>query len=773
MVNFEVNGTDKLNNNNGTLLHYVCGKTRQESATSDTGKSAALIIDALIQHGANVNALNDKNETPLSLCFTNKRAFESIYLLDNNATVFDSTNESKLCKLVGWNLFGDYGNNKKKEEETNDYLYFFNDVLIIYCKKMHDDSRNYTEQLCLEIIDICNKNIPNFDINLQRSGTNPLRGACYYDDLHLVKVLLDRGATFATQTFNGATILIDIARVPLCAPMVQFILQYLQNKQSKDEFAKYINATDGNESVGLHSNKTALFNAVNNKAIESAKHLCAYNADILKNEALSVMFSSKNPGLLKFLFNNGAFLSKYSLKHIIVDHKNSAGFNALFLAVYHEMPDIVSMFLQMLYQNDKNIDFDSILKQEQGRGNFKATCFGHAKVLSDSSIFMFLNNICMASKQGNMNKLSSMLGGSLSLNRESALNQYWQIRYERRFCESLLVQLDNHCLQQITRSVCNALIKKLPIANDLLILSFEYCKRNTSYEHKMLEILNQSINHSLSHLNGAKAYDYLWFKKYILNSNIWYQRISNATGENNLVYDVIYQTISQQLAVQQRYLKSEIDSLKWNETQVFEQLMNFNVDRKNKDADDDDDVRQDNLECNKADYNQLVLRASNDPNYQSHKGYKSKVYLTKLLITARSLNDQFQTSMKQIIDRFKKSKYYNSGGGVGSDDKTGVYFKAGPVKTFERCVVKSQTKYQDATWPGAAKILHILRCSIVFMNCSDMIDTINNFVECVTLGKANTIKSLVPFKNGFYNIKQSEYELSDYEYRDIKTQCCH
>ena len=30
------------------------------------------------------------------------------------------------------------------------------------------------------------------------------------------------------------------------------------------------------------------------------------------------------------------------------------------------------------------------------------------------------------------------------------------------------------------------------------------------------------------------------------------------------------------------------------------------------------------------------------------------------------------------------------------------------VKTFERCLVKSQTKYQSEEWPGAAKILDIV-----------------------------------------------------------------
>ena len=79
-------------------------------------------------------------------------------------------------------------------------------------------------------------------------------------------------------------------------------------------------------------------------------------------------------------------------------------------------------------------------------------------------------------------------------------------------------------------------------------------------------------------------------------------------------------------------------------------------------------LRQDMFASNKPEFTEDELHLSNNATYDSHKEFETRVYLTKLLITAHALNDDFQASVKEWINDFSRN----------------AKFQRAPVKLLER-----------------------------------------------------------------------------------------
>ena len=54
------------------------------------------------------------------------------------------------------------------------------------------------------------------------------------------------------------------------------------------------------------------------------------------------------------------------------------------------------------------------------------------------------------------------------------------------------------------------------------------------------------------------------------------------------------------------------------------------------------------------------------------------------------------------------------------DESVGI-FAAGPTKRIERCHAKVQNDYQSETYPTAAHLLDIVRCSFTFQNLQGLL----------------------------------------------------
>ena len=139
-------------------------------------------------------------------------------------------------------------------------------------------------------------------------------------------------------------------------------------------------------------------------------------------------------------------------------------------------------------------------------------------------------------------------------------------------------------------------------------------------------------------------------------------------------------------------------------------------------------------------------------NYNILDEHNSKLYLTRCLTFSHANNSYFQEEMKKVFAKHKN----------------GVFSPA-PVKTFERCLVKSNTDYSDQDYPSAANICDFLRCSVTYSDSKAMINGLNMFINDIKQGKVKCIKKngILRIKNGFNDILQWKVP-QDANYCDVK-----
>ena len=121
-----------------------------------------------------------------------------------------------------------------------------------------------------------------------------------------------------------------------------------------------------------------------------------------------------------------------------------------------------------------------------------------------------------------------------------------------------------------------------------------------------------------------------------------------------------------------------------------------------------------------------------------------------MLTFSHSENERFQSEICRIFE----------------DEKNGTIQKA-PVKTFDRCLVKSSTDYSNESFPTGASILDLMRCSITFNDSISLLNGLNKFVSEILNKQSQCLIKLVRVKNGFKNIVNWK-SLKDAEYCYIK-----
>ena len=94
-------------------------------------------------------------------------------------------------------------------------------------------------------------------------------------------------------------------------------------------------------------------------------------------------------------------------------------------------------------------------------------------------------------------------------------------------------------------------------------------------------------------------------------------------------------------------------------------------------------------------------------------------------------------------------------------------FTWAPVKTYDRCLIKSNTDYSSHSYPTSASILDFMRCSITFKDITLLFNGLNNFVNAIKNNQFECLKKILRIKNGFTNTLNWKSYL-DSEYCDIK-----
>ena len=93
----------------------------------------------------------------------------------------------------------------------------------------------------------------------------------------------------------------------------------------------------------------------------------------------------------------------------------------------------------------------------------------------------------------------------------------------------------------------------------------------------------------------------------------------------------------------------------------------------------------------------MRINMNENDNYNVMSEHNNKLYLTMCLTFAHGNNNYYQNAMKKIFKTHEK-----------------CVFNEAPVKTYERCLIKSNTDYNDRLYPSVACIVGMF---VLFIFC--------------------------------------------------------
>ena len=223
---------------------------------------------------------------------------------------------------------------------------------------------------------------------------------------------------------------------------------------------------------------------------------------------------------------------------------------------------------------------------------------------------------------------------------------------------------------------------KMIISDEIMILCWTYYNSIDTNKNKISiskkEFLDQHLLKCVSDclsdepritnsFTSVKTRSYMYFKEYLLHSNIWYCKDNK---EDKLLFEYVNDLVDKLLKKQKDCLQNGIElheekehCEKWKELCEFKEYSNKTQ------------FRQDSIENGikpvKSIANAYVTATKIDnPSFNVLSEFNDKMYLTQCLTFANENNDYFQSEMKKLFD------------GKGK-------FQEAPVKTYDRCLVKS------------------------------------------------------------------------------------
>eukprot|EP01084_Bolivina_argentea_P179477 310134_1 len=365
------------------------------------------------------------------------------------------------------------------------------------------------------------------------------------------------------------------------------------------------------------------------------------------------------------------------------------------------------------------------------------------------------------------------------LNRNKGICKQWF-----RFYNVEMVDSDEYkSMVKMVDSLKILIKKRLPLSDDLLLLCFHFeMKKNNGNPLKcslwncLYDTLNEILRIPLNRRN------WLWFKQYIFNSLLWWQKVhrdeqeqKTNDGEQILLYHLLIEMVAKQLKAQRDYLRPYIDKLehkddtKDDDNEYWEKLKNYNQFMI---TNNPQGLRQDgciDASSNKQLLPYPILPLFNDDQltklnekvkeFNCHHHYDVHGYLSKLVLIAHSLNEKFHQTMREIfeIDPINSQNFSH-----------GVIYSAGPVKRLVRSQSKAETDYASASYPTTSKIIDFIRCCLVYDECENVLKGIDKFIDIVNCGKT-CLKKILRIKNMFLdNKKENDNKWDLHRYADIK-----
>ena len=243
----------------------------------------------------------------------------------------------------------------------------------------------------------------------------------------------------------------------------------------------------------------------------------------------------------------------------------------------------------------------------------------------------------------------------------------------------------------VMNTILSILIKlidtRMIISDELLMLCWVYYNvidnNKSRSKHIMVETeINISKDEFLKHLLNCvsdclsdksedeynyKTRNYIYFKEFLLHNNIWYCKDNK---NNKLLFEYVGDLVDKLIIKQKEYIRDSIENEEKQDNQEWNKLCNFN-----KYNNSEIQFRQDRINNGIKSFKSVkdaylaAIKISN-PQFDVLTQFNDKIYLTQCLAFANENNDYFQSEMKKL---------FNGKGAI----------KKAPVKTFDRCLVKS------------------------------------------------------------------------------------
>eukprot|EP01084_Bolivina_argentea_P070296 127804_1 len=520
--------------------------------------------------------------------------------------------------------------------------------------------------------------------------------------------------------------------------------------QIYDSIPKHL--TDDNEWGYIHQNQFG----------ELAKWLIKYKTD--KNNANKEVFNAIYQAIIQYAYwkifsdqfktktdtETINFYEKYQ-KYIDINRQSASNGNTLlhYWSYWENGTKTVHLIEWLLSQKGIN---DSIENHNLDTPSMVAKQWGH---------WIIVNKLTFASMGNKMREKSDEQ--IAKLNRNHGIIKQWFRFYN---CDN--IESDEYkSMVKMVESLKTLIKNRLPISDEMLLLVFHFEMKqnnNNPLECSLWKCLCNTLNEILRIPLNRR--NWLWFKQYILNCSIWYQKVEEESKEENiknehkteeqLLYHLLIKMVAKQLKAQKKYLEPYIDNLEQCETKdsevsnddSWEKLKNY---KEFIVTDDPEGLRQDR--CIESGTNKELLPFpirpifNNDQlrklnkmvkEFDCHNHYNVHGYLSKLILTAHSLNKTFHEIMKSIFEIDDETS---------SNSNASLVYHEGPVKRLVRSQAKAETDYAYCSYPSTAKIVDFIRCCLVYKNPQNLLTGIDKFVELIGNGKAGCLKKILRLKN--------------------------
>ena len=281
-------------------------------------------------------------------------------------------------------------------------------------------------------------------------------------------------------------------------------------------------------------------------------------------------------------------------------------------------------------------------------------------------------------------------------------------------------------LDVFVQSITDAFERCAPFSDATLLVAFE------ANPEEVQRVLAKACKKVLS--APVRKREYAWFQRHVFASTVWMQR--NQRGE--LLFEQMLQITQGMADKVELSMRNIYDHLRTHSQ--WQQLLAI--------QDQTVVARQDDARVGLLLEKGIREVAEAKRERESGDGgadaddvatfIDSNLAVNMLTTTAKRLNGEFQSRMRALMSRFGD-------------------FKAGPLKTVERCQAKLENDYADAAYPKAAKLLDVVRCSVSFNTLEQLLAGYDGLRRHVASSDA---LQLARVKNGFLDEAAS--------YRDLK-----